>query len=698
MRTRWPLVLLLPLIALGPAPSVHAAPSTARQPRLLFSSAVVAGDEMPYGQHPDFDIYSLSSSGKLAQLTFTGGEQPVPSPNGRLIAFVRGNDLWLMSPDGRRQRLLAKNASQPAWTPDSRRLGFVSIGAGSESFGIRVIRANGTGSRWLVRGQDYSPAWSPDGRTLAYVLGQPAPTTPTLKRQRLGTEHAVQIEGSSEGSVSWSPDGRWLAFGCDEPIACGMFVAHPDGSDRRTISAGSWPAWSPHGQVLAYLADGSIRTFNLATGSRRVLVTYPASPFFPGSLAWSPDGSRIAYELFYFESESSELYTVSLRGRVHALGGYPEVAALAWTTPPTSLRYQTPQPVGPVAAGNELRFRVPVDELSADGDAVAYRTCGVIGVWRPSPTKVTTVRGELPLCNSLDDYLQFYSLALAGDQVAWGEIEGGGTSQASTLYVAPVAPTPSVLTLAHGPHFSYEDDRSTARVGDLLGAGSLLTFSSWAYCDDVYPSSCSSQPVAQRPLVSQTLWRMREPSWAGACPGTTGDQGSARCQQLRAEPGPLRPLDVDAGRIVVSGNNSTLVLDSNGTQLLSLPVSTQAAQLAVNDLVLLVPGQLRDYDATTGALLHTWPLPNVTIGGFCGVPAGFCGSPRLVLEGAASGLAAYLLDGKLHLLRLRDGADTVVGDATAAQLDDSGLFYAYTTTGNWPGRIRFVPFDQLPLR
>jgi hypothetical protein len=184
--------------------------------------------------------------------------------------------------------------------------------------------------------------------------------------------------------------------------------------------------------------------------------------------------------------------------------------------------------------------------------------------------------------------------------------------------------------------------------------------------------------------VSQTLWRVREPSWAA--------------QQLRADPGPLRPLDVDAGRIVASGDNATVVLDADGRQLLSIPVSTTAAQLAGSDLILLVPGALRDYDATTGALLHSWPLPDVSFGGLCGLPMQQCGSPRLRLEGAARGVAAYLLDGKLHLLRLSDGADTTVADATAAALDDSGLFYAYRTTGIWPGRIRFVPFDQLPLQ
>jgi hypothetical protein len=52
----------------------------------------------------------------------------------------------------------------------------------------------------------------------------------------------------------------------------------------------------------------------------------------------------------------------------------------------------------------------------------------------------------------------------------------------------------------------------------------------------------------------------------------------------------------------------------------------------------------------------------------------------------------------VHLLRLRDGADATIPGATAAELTDAGLFYAYTGEEPWPGRIRFVPFAELPIQ
>jgi len=657
--------------------------------RLLFAASVVSGSSLhPRLEPQPPDIYSLSASDQqLAQLTFRGGADPLPSPDGRQVAFARDGDLWAMAANGDRQRLLARNAVEAAWAPDSRTLAYTRPG----SNGIRTVGADGRGDRLLVSGDAAAPAWSRDGRSLAFLRVRA--TVP----YRLAVVHGRKkrlLGSASDDRPSWSPDGRWIAY---TDASSRIVIVHPDGSRARVVDSGpgEHATWSPRGRRLAYLRGGAIIVYDLATGDRRTLVPAPVWPKIDG-FVWSPDGRELAYVAFNDESELTQISTVSLQGRIRSLGGYPFATGAVWTTPPVGLSYRAPE-LGAAAAGNELRFRVPVDELAADGDGVAYRGCGAIGVWRPESESVTTVRSDLPLCNFEDNWLQFYGLALAGDQVGWGVVEGGN-GQTSSLTTATAATQPSTTIVAVGPGETNGDPRGTARVGYPLGAGSLLVFSSWAYCDEVGNSSCWQLPVKQRPLVSQTLWRVRDPGWPGACPGITAAAGSARCQQLRVEPGPLRPLDADTGRIVAGGDNATVVLDADGGQLLSVPVSTAAAQLAGSDLVVLVPGALRVYDATTGDLVHSWPLPDVSFGGFCGVPTWECGSPRLLLEGAARGMVVYLLDGKLHLLRLRDGADAVVADATAGQLSDSGLFYAYRTTGMWPGRIRFVPFSELPLQ
>jgi hypothetical protein len=654
-------------------------------------------------------IYSVEPSGRgTAQLTF-GSESasaPLPSPDGRSIAFERGSSIWLMRPNGNGQRLLVKRGLEPAWAPDSRRIAYVS-GTKVDRLGIGVVRVEGAGSRVLVRGDVYSPRWSPDGHSLVFLraTGGP-PVSYAVAVVRGGKERIVAANSSSSSVPVWSADGRWLAYTATLNGPGELVVVRPDGRGQRVVDAGSDPVWSPRGERLAYVGSGELRVFDEPSSSRRTL----ARGDYIDSLAWSPSGQAIAFGQAAMFSEGgivSALKLVTLAGRVRVLDhgeSFPVLPrGVAWTTSPPGLHYRPPQPRGPLAEGDELRLREPVEDLAADGDRVAYRFCGTVGVWRPGDLRVVTVRDERPLC-PWDDAI-FYQVALAGDRVAWGE-QYGNIGKSNTLLVADLGGGPPAAIAGNGG--TGGDPRGTARAGYLLGAGPLLVFGSWAYCDDLNPpSACLGVPVAQRPIPSATLWRVREPSWPGTCPGIPSGQTSGRCQDLRTEPGPLRPLDVDQGRIVASGDNATVVLDADGRQLLSVPVPTRAAELAGSDLIVVVPGELRDYDAATGALLHAWPLPYVSFGGFCGVPAD-CGYTQFRLEDAARGLVTYIaggprpvgaaVGGQIHLLRLADGRDVVLDAGTAARFGTGGLFYAYQAPGAWPGRIRFVPFDQLPLR
>jgi hypothetical protein len=156
----------------------------------------------------------------------------------------------------------------------------------------------------------------------------------------------------------------------------------------------------------------------------------------------------------------------------------------------------------------------------------------------------------------------------------------------------------------------------------------------------------------------------------------------------------LQPLAVDEGRSVVRRTDGSLdLLSFDGALLRTFEVSSLGAVLAGDDLVVLVRGQLRDYSASSGELLYVWPLPDAPSSGRCRLTG--CLGIRLTLDDAARGVVVYTLDGVVHLLRLSSGADVTVPGATAAELTDAGLFYAYAGEEPWPGRIRFVPFDEL---
>ena len=125
-------------------------------------------------------------------------------------------------------------------------------------------------------------------------------------------------EGASCGFLpllTGSPDGAQVAFAVGDretapPTFAAVFVVGADGSDPRQItdcvpsgspSACTELAWSPDGSRIAWVARDHLWVIDLETGETRDLVgpsdcagcadaTTPAT-----DIAWSPDGERVAY-------------------------------------------------------------------------------------------------------------------------------------------------------------------------------------------------------------------------------------------------------------------------------------------------------------------------------------------------------------------------------------------------------------------
>ena len=79
-------------------------------------------------------LFTLSLRGTGAPPTqVTASEKPVSdpqwSPDGRRLAFVREDEIWIVEADGSRlTRVVAKpgGGREPRWSPDGRRLAFLS--------------------------------------------------------------------------------------------------------------------------------------------------------------------------------------------------------------------------------------------------------------------------------------------------------------------------------------------------------------------------------------------------------------------------------------------------------------------------------------------------------------------------------------------------------------------------------------------
>ncbi|MGZ4462633.1 MAG: hypothetical protein ACXVZP_07320 [Gaiellaceae bacterium] len=345
----------------------------------------------------------------------------------------------------------------------------------------------------------------------------------------------------------------------------------------------------------------------------------------------------------------------------------------------------------------ELLLGKPVTALAADAGRAAFVFCGeLVGVWRPGATGIAQVGpGGQWTCPAPLPWTtrSTLSLALAGSRVAWVDA-GGGNQVSYSLRLASASQPGAITDLTQSVRLIGAPDPDPARMGDVLGQGGLLVFSSRIKCGDggMPSAGCQDPP----PIVSQTTWRILGPSsksWSCL-------QEQQACTKLASANGVLEPLSVDSGRVLLRRGDGTLVVrDGEGRlvrQFQGLAGLGPAAELMGNQLVVLVRGEVFAYSLDNGRRGFVRNVPLVPFDGVCGLPP--CVPVPLQLLDAARGLVAYRLSGKLHLLGLGSGEDKVVASAADARFGVNGLFYSYTAAGAWPGRIRFVPWNALPVR
>jgi dipeptidyl aminopeptidase/acylaminoacyl peptidase len=287
-------------------------------------------------------------------------DEPTPqgifSEVGGWIAYGNAAAIWAVNPTGpgdpEDQIQLSDRGGEPlAWSSDGSRLLIRRVGGkdGRPGVGLFILNADGTETRLTSDGFDTGGSFSPDGTDVVYA------------------------------PLSWEVPSRIYKIDAGGGAPKVLLAA------RRAILF--MPTFSPDGTQVAYFAgwyDNSNRLVVMdADGSDpHVMLDHPL-PGFIRHLVWSPDGTRLAFDIeVYGDTERTGIYVVDADGSDLRLA-VPGGSTPSWSLDGSRIAYQR---IAGSATGS-------LEIANLDGTHVETFGYGGAGPWNPLPLSKSGDRG-----------------------------------------------------------------------------------------------------------------------------------------------------------------------------------------------------------------------------------------------------------------------------------------------------------------
>jgi Tol biopolymer transport system component len=319
-------------------------------------SALLVSDEP--GTAFDGPLWALPVLGGLPRrLSDALGHAGAWSPDGQLLVYARGNNLFLAKSDGTNSRLLATIpgwVTSPQWSPNSGALRFTLQDQKTNATSLWEVSRDGKNLHPLLDGWHDPPSeccgvWTPGGKHFLFssqgsiwelqeksswlgkttfepvqltsgplALSSPLPSEDGKKlfvmgsrprgelvRYDPGTNHFVPyLSGISAEHLCFSKDGAWVAY-VTFPEGT-LWRSKVDGSERLQLSYpplyASMPRWSPDGKWIAFFSTtpgkpSKIYLVSPEGGSPQELLPEDDHP--EADPYWSPDGGSLVFGGIY---------------------------------------------------------------------------------------------------------------------------------------------------------------------------------------------------------------------------------------------------------------------------------------------------------------------------------------------------------------------------------------------------------------
>jgi len=253
------------------------------------------------------------------------GQAAAWSPDGQLMVYADGNDLFLAKSDGAEPHKLVSvpdRAFSPAWSPDGSVIRFSVGSRATAQSSLWQVSINGTGLHpllpaWHTPPNECCGKWTPDGKYFVFQSNDNIWAL-TEKRNLFGRVNGQPWQLTSGPMTFFSPlpsrDGKKLFV--VGGLARGELARYDAKSAEFVpflsgISA-QYPGFSKDGQWVAYVSYPERTLWKCRSdGSQRLQLSYP--PLYPVLPRWSPDGKQIA---FFGSSpgQKTKIYTISSDG------------------------------------------------------------------------------------------------------------------------------------------------------------------------------------------------------------------------------------------------------------------------------------------------------------------------------------------------------------------------------------------------
>ncbi|MEV4708618.1 hypothetical protein [Actinoplanes sp. NPDC049316] len=207
-----------------------------------------------------------------------------------LVAYVRNGDVYVSKGAAETRVTTGGGWSRPRWSPDGKSIALLKKDQ------LWTMKADGSAKRRLTTRAASGPSWSPDGKSIAFAS--------------LSCSGGPGVYRISATATAAQPEVLFPSY-CrdedlpDEPTA----TAAATGSLSERLRYDDAVAWSPDGSKVAFrggdcesIYDACLSVGNLATGGEKTVAAYGGGSRQNSGFAvvpsWRADGAKLAFTAY----------------------------------------------------------------------------------------------------------------------------------------------------------------------------------------------------------------------------------------------------------------------------------------------------------------------------------------------------------------------------------------------------------------